>query len=112
MDIEYEKYKTDKLVDYLKFISTAHLAVIGVVVTFKEKFLNGPEVDLYFWITIVFLFASFIVATYGYITLINSYFEQIKHHLKIAEIARKWPGYILIASVTSFVIQAGLGWVK
>ncbi|TDO95362.1 hypothetical protein [Marinomonas balearica] len=109
MDLEYEKYKTDKLVDYFKFISSAHLAVIGVVVTFKEKFLKGPEVDLYFWITIALLFVSFIVATYGYITLINSYFEQIKHHLKIAKIARKWPGYILIASITSFAIQAGFG---
>lgn len=112
MNQEYEQYKTDKLIDYFKYISSAHLAVIGVVVAFKEKFLANPEIDLAFWITIAFLFGSFITVTYGYITLINSYFEQIKHHLKIAAFARKWPGYLLVAAVTSFAIQASIEWVK
>lgn len=112
MDQEYEKYKNDKLIEYLKFISTLHLGVIGVVVTFKDKFLSGHEVELAFWITVIFLFASFVATIYGYITLINSYFEQPKHHLAIATFARKWPGYVLVASITSFLIQIFLLWLN
>jgi len=111
MNEELEKYKTDKLIDYFKFISSAHLAVIGVVVTFKDNFRAGTDVELAFWATIVFLFGSFVTVSYGYIALINCYFEQINLHLKIAAFARKWPGYILLASVTSFALQATTAWV-
>lgn len=112
MDTEYEKYKADKLIDYLKYITSLHLVVIGVMVSFKEKFLSNSEVELPFWITVGVLLFSFILAAYGYVILINSYFEQLKHHLKIASWARKWPGYILIGAVSSFIIQSFSVWVK
>lgn len=106
MNQEYERYKADKLIDYLKYISTIHLGIIGITVTFKEKFLSGAQIEMAFWITIFVLCVSFVMATYGYIVLINSYFENIRHHVKIISFARKWPGYILVGVLVSFVIQA------
>lgn len=100
-----DKNKVYKLIEYFKFLATVHLAVIGVVVTFKEKFLSGTHLEIIFWVTAVILFFSFMVVIYGYSALINSHFETVDNHLRIAKFARKWPGYILIASLASYIIQ-------
>jgi hypothetical protein len=103
---EYEKYKVDKLIEYLKFLISAHLALIGVVITFKEKFLDSPDINLIFGITIAVLLISFLITMLGYIHLIGSFFEQPKNHKAIASFARKYSGAILVAAVYSFFIQA------
>jgi predicted Na+-dependent transporter len=105
---ENQKYKLDKLTDYLKFMSTAHLAVIGVIGTFSEKFIGDKDISIEFWVTIAVLLISFLVSTYGYVTLINSFYEQPKHHKKIVTFARKYTGYVLIAAVYSFFFQVAV----
>lgn len=107
---EYEKYKLDKLIDYLKFLTTAHLAVLGVIFSFNEKFLANADVNIEFWITVAVLLISFLVSAQGYVTLINSFYEQPKHHKTIVTFARKYTGYVLIAVVYSFFIQVWWKW--
>ncbi|EOX3406176.1 hypothetical protein ACPFUG_003372 [Vibrio cholerae] len=103
---EYEKYKMDKLIEYLKFTISAHLVAIGVVATFKEKFLSSSEINITFVITIATLLVSFCAAMLGYMHLIGSFFEQPKHNKAIARFARKYSGALLMASVLSFFLQS------
>lgn len=108
MILDNENHK-DKLIDYFKFISGAHLAVIGVVITFNDRFLSGVESELVFYILIFVLVFSLALVMYGYVCLIDSYFKQARHHQKIIEYAKSC-GYILIPAVVVFLIQTVTIW--
>ena len=100
---EKTKYKTDKLIDYFKYIATANIATIALLVSLKDKL----EFEIKFATPIisVFLILSLGLSYYGYYTIVDKLFEPQKNHEKIVRFCRRYSGAILVAVIGTLALN-------
>ena len=102
---DQEQFKLDKQVEYFKYISTAHIAVIGFLLSQGDKLGLEKLPDVVLFGSAILLILSLLVSLYGYVTLIDSLFESKKHHEKLITSCRLIAGVSLVAIIFATLLQ-------
>lgn len=103
---DLEKYKTDKQIEYFKYIGTAQIATVGFLVSQKQELGLDQLPNGILWASIAILVFTLLASLLGYIFLINSLFVEEKYQAVLIKNCRFVSGIVFVVTIFAILLRA------